>query len=373
MRRFLVMSSLALLGLPAWAALFGNLSLEALRATPGLTIAELHTPEACPGPDPWLDPALNAWPREHGVTMSRFDWRADATEVKAAIGGGLRIVPQRIAYRDGAEVDRLCGCQEPDTVRLWLTALAAGTTRGDILRASLAEVGFDVARSLELAQADTCALHIDGAWQALLDLWNQIPDKAPDQRLTRLTRVAPEMGALAKKYPEIQARLVALRDGLDAAKDAEVPAFDDWFALNGVLGQDEVTLDWYAARRADPALAMVAEHARTGVFQLHVARDAWAEAAALIPDAATWLRKAPPRGATAQLAADGYLALMLAGRTTDGKALLKGMLGGEPEVLACPLLKIITAHPAAASKDQAVLAKHCDDAGVVSAWEAVRP
>jgi hypothetical protein len=355
--------------------LFTRMSPEEARTRPGLTIVELYMAEACEGPDPWLEPELNSWPKKHSATMVRYDWRAEATSVKEAIGSGLKIAPQRIAWRDGVEIDRLCGCADPDDLNLWLTAITAGTTRGDILRATLAERGFDIGLSLEIAKVEVCGVHPDRAWDALFALWEQIPEKAPQERYWRAMRVAPEMASIGKKYPAIREKIVALRDDLTGAKDKDVHAFDDWFALNRVLGDDAMTVTWYDDNRNDPALSDVIEHARLGVFQLHTDKKRWAEAASLVTSPEMWLERAPPRGATLQLVADAYLALMIQQRQKEGKVLLKAILkeAGKDGAQGCAMLKLVTEHPKAVHKDQKVAAKACADEAVVTAWEALLP
>ncbi len=366
----------AWLGLVAGLAHAGTLASPVRRAPwteaaarPGLVVAEIHTPEACDGVDAWLDAELVKVAAALHVDVVRYDWRADATDVSTLLGEGLRAVPQRIARRDGVELDRLCGCASPDALRGWLVGVAGGKTAAD----ALADAGTgvpDAARGIERANAHLCAQRPDAAMATLLDLWVRIPPTDTAGPL-RITRLATEAGKIAKRYPSTRPALVAVRDATEGLAPTSSAAFDDLITLNRVLGEDDRTLAWYDAHRLDPAAADVVEHARTGIFRLRSDRGDWDGAAKEIGDLDRWLAATASAGVGAALRVDMVVALRKVGDTAGANAVVRAIGKPSPSA-ACAAIARWTA-TGVASKAEAALAKRCDVPATLAAWEAALP
>jgi hypothetical protein len=334
-----------------------------------LVVAEIHTAEACDGVDTWLDPELVKVAAALHVEVVRYDWRADAADVSALLGDGLRAVPQRIARRDGVEIDRLCGCASPESLRAWLVGVAGGKTAADALADGGTGVP-DAARGIERANAHLCAQRPDAAMSTLLDLWARIPPTDAAGPL-RITRLATEAGKVAKRYPTTRPALVAVRDATEALAPTSVSAFDDLITLNRVLGEDDATLAWYDAHRLDPAAADVVEHARTGIFRLRADRGDWAGAAKEIGDLDRWLSATSSGGVGAALRVDMVVALRKVGDLGGAKSVVAA-IGKPTAAAACAAIARWTA-TGVASKTEAALAKRCDVPATLAAWEAALP
>ncbi len=302
--------------------------------------------------------------------VSRADGGGEAASL---VGGGKPFRVMRIAYKDGAEVDRLCRCAPEGRMADWVRGLAEGRTAAELARAALGpfeEGELDVAGELDVVEAHWCADRLDAAYDHLLALWDAIPERAPDQRATRLTRLPHDMAVLGSSSPAIAERIRALRDGLTEAKDTALPALDEWVALNRVLGDDALTIAWHAEARQDPARKEVADYVASNVFELLVERGQWAEAGALVDDPEAWLAawKRSPGGLGAAIR--GYGALAAAGRHGDAKKFAKDVVSVAPEGANCQLIEAAIAASAVHNSQKGLL-KGCPET-VVAAWDAAR-
>lgn len=338
-------------------------------ARPGLVIAEIHTAEACDGVDSWIDPELVKVATALHAEVVRYDWRADAADVGTILGDGLRAVPQRIARRDGVEIDRLCGCASPEALSTWLVGVAGGKTAAEALADKSTGVP-DPGRGIERANAHLCALRPDAAMATILDLWARIPptDAAGPVRITRLST---EAGKIAKRYPATRPALASVRDATEVLAATSTQAFDDLITLNRVLGEDDRTLAWYDAHRLDPASSDVVEHARTGIFRLRADRGDWVGAAKEISDVDRWLAATASGPVGAALRVDMVVALRKQGDWPRANTVLKAI--GKPSASeACAAIARWTS-TGVAHKTETALAKRCDVPATLQAWQAALP
>jgi hypothetical protein len=159
-----------------------------------------------------------------------------------------------------------------------------------------------------------------------------------------------------------------MRDALDARKDTELAALDEWVALNRVLLQDERTFAWFAASKDDPSRKRLVDHLAPNVFWMLAEAGKWAEAGAVVGDPEAWLGIWKSQIGGLDPAVWGYAALAAAGRDKDAAALAKGILKTEPGA-ACRLIEKVTEVHAARSA-QAPVSKKCADEKIVEAWAA---
>lgn len=343
------------------------LSPEDVLARKGLVVAEIAKPGACP--DPWASPEVTAWQGGHAdATIAAAPYTKGSYE--KLVGKGFAPTVIKLAWRDGREIDRICGCADGPATVTWLDAVAGGRTQADLHRDGLAaRGGFDVTGWLELVKLHDCANRPYAAYEAARFLWDTIPKASPGDRDVRLSRVAHDLGVLALRDAAVKAEVVALRDALDPGADAA--SLEAWVALNRVLSDDDRTLAWFDSRRGQPDPKGLVASLAPNVFFLLVERGRWAEAGVVIDDPAGWLELWKPQKGGLDSAALGYAALRAAGRDPEAAALAKGILAVAPEGTACRLISRSVEAKAAGVSEKA-LAKKCADPAVVAAWEAAQ-
>lgn len=346
---------------------------ERVAAGPGLAIVELTDGKCAVG---LTEPKVAATLSEYGIATAAAPRTREG--VDRWLGpDGVATGTVRIAFRDGVEVERACGCASVDAVNLWLSELAAGSTHRAELRRT-AESATDVppvGTWLELAYAEQCSARPDDAFRVLRFLWDQIPARWPDQRAFRLTRVALELGKSADRSPAHRAELVALRDSLTATRERDIPTGDDWVALNRVLHDDDTSLAWFGELRTVPTLASLAAHHGPTAWSLLAERERWVDAGGWVTGDlsgwVSWWLASDPRGASL---ATGYATVRARGDVRSAAAIAKEALGRDdaPAGLACALIARSTAL-GVVGKDEGKLARRCDDEAVVDAWSAALP
>jgi hypothetical protein len=364
-----------LVAVPAVAGPFSSLPWSEARQGKGVVVFELTKDGVCQSPEGWADAGLPAWMSEHGVMAVRLDRAKDQGAVRKLVGSGHEEVPMRIAYRDGVEVDRTCGCVDGPGLTAWMQGLSEGQTRADAERARLGDPlqgELDVMAELELVRMHYCANRLEMGAEHLILLWEQIPMRAPEYAEARFVRIGHDMAVLARKSDAVTARLATLRDGLDEAKDTDFAALDDWVALNRVLLQDDRTVSWYDSHRGEAWFAKFLQHQAPNIFFLMVERGRWADAGAMIDDPARWLSRWKPEAGGLEQAIWGYAALMAADRGKDGAWFAKEILKVAPEGTTCQLVaKAVEA--GGADKSQAKWVKGCADEALTAKWTAALP
>lgn len=358
---------LPLLLASALAAPRTDLAVEDAKKLPGLVVIEVGKPGACG--EAWASAEVVAWEGAHpGATFVVAPFTKGSVE--ALLGDVRTAAVTKVAFRDGVEVDRACGCLDGAALAGWLEIVATGGTRALAQRSSLELApDLDTTGWLELVQLEACAARLPEAFAAARHLWDVIPTEAPDQREVRLTRVAHDLGMLAAKDPASRAQLVEMRDALADGKDTDRATLDAWVALNRVLGEDDATLAWFDASRGRADRKALVEAHAPNVFYLLVEKGRWADAGMLIDDVRAWLDLWKAQKAGLDTSTWGYAALRAAGRDKEAAQLAKSVLKVAPEGTACQLLAKST-EVGAASRAEAAVAKDCSDDAVLDAWSA---
>ncbi|MCB9683319.1 MAG: hypothetical protein H6733_17775 [Alphaproteobacteria bacterium] len=344
----------------------------AIERPAGTTIVTLMKEGSCTGDDDgWSSALVSGWLQGNPDTVVvAAPFRRDASDI--LVGDAFQPAVMALAYKDGVQVDRVCGCQSGPDIAAWLGNIASGTTRGDAVAASLGDTvdGNTITRWLDVVQMHYCGNRLDDAFAVAKMLWEQVPPDATELRATRLTRIVHDMGVLAAKDDAIREQVVALRDGLDAAKDSERAALDDWVALNRILRDDDRTIAWFDTVKDDPAKKELTAAQAPNLFYMLAERGKWADAGRLVDDPIAWLAIWKQQTGGLETAAWGYAALLAADRAKDAAKLAKEILRVAPPSTACQLLAKST-EVGATDPSQKPVVKTCDDPAVTAAWAAV--
>jgi len=305
--------------------------------------------------------------------LSRFgSWVQAAAATARLVGEGYEKATMTIAYRDGQEIDRLCGCQAEDNYAKWLDHLSAGQSMAQAWEANLGDFNegdLVVAGQIELADLYKCGGRPGEAARVLARLWKAIPERAPTYQNEKFTVITQHMALLARDSEDAATVFSALRDSYTKAKDENFDALDDWVALNRVLREDDTTVAWYNEHKGDEWYLPLIRHQGPNLFLMLVQRDQWADAGTMISDTdrliANWKQG---HYAIADMF-DAYAALYAAGNVKGGKDVAKAMIAYGDGDTACQLIRTATEAGATHGSQKAV-AKQCEDAPIVDAWSA---
>lgn len=350
-------------------------AIEEALAEPGFVVLDVSSLDACPeGTDGWDTPKVAgavAAVKGRAVEIPRT-----RSSVDRLVGEGLSATVVRYAFQDGVEVDRICGCLEPDRMATWLVQAAAGTTAADARRVELEALAassstepWPVNGWLGVVQLDYCAGRLDAAFDTARMIWDGIPDKAPENRDLRLTRVAHDMGVLATRHEPAKVQIAEMRDALEEAKETDSTALDEWVVLNRLLFDDARTFAWYEASKAEPAKAELTKRLAPNVFYMKAEAGDWAGAAAVVDDVDAWLATWKRQSGGLETATWGYAALLVADRDKEAAKLAKGILKVSDAGAACRLIAK-SVEVGGTSSSQKSVAKSCDDQATVDAWTA---
>jgi hypothetical protein len=190
--------------------------------TPGLVVYQISLPDRCEDGDAFADDETAVWMSKNDVRAKLLDRNRNYKEVPELVGTGRNVTTMQIAYVDGKEFDRRCGCVETKDAIRWMIGLKAGRTASDLEREAVGDAtegDFDVQTELDIVQKQYCGGHHVEAFETLHNLWVRIPIDKPEFMGHRLARVAHDMGVLARASEDVQGRLRKMRDALSLAKD----------------------------------------------------------------------------------------------------------------------------------------------------------
>ena len=230
----------------------------------------------------WRDTEVVSWLDAHAIALQvdvdrEQEW-ARAQKISA--------MPTLIAFKAGAEVDRIVGGRKPRQLLDWLEGLERGETAVEQLRHSLDEAGSDINGRFELARALLAAGKFDEATDHFAWLWEHMAEIDPDMAGVRVSFLASEIGSLVAQDEAARSRFRAVRDRAGSAAGDELAAAArfDWIVLNEVLGEPDATLAWLdrvlATHPGAPGLARFGGR----LIPLLLSRDRWADAARFVDD-----------------------------------------------------------------------------------------
>lgn len=250
----------------AGPALFADLKLDEAIAqgkAQGRILVVKGTAEWC-GPckqmdrTTWVDPKVEAWFKDKGLAIA-VDVDADPTTAKRL---KVRAMPTMIAFKDGAEVDRIVGGRNAAQFLTWLEGLERGQTGVDRAREDAKPregARVDVEKRLELASALSESGRHAEALEEYLWLWNNMLQHDPGYMGVRVSFMTSEMGQLAQSHEPAREKFTQLRDAIEGrlrSGDAEMSELVDWIALTlDTLDEPERVIAWYERVKDDPEAA----------------------------------------------------------------------------------------------------------------------
>jgi thioredoxin 1 len=230
----------------------------------------------------WRDAEVVAWLEAHATAL-QIDVDQEQEWAKAH---RITAMPTLIAFKDGAEFDRVVGGRKPADLLDWLNGLQQGETAVAQLQRSVGEGDANVSGRLDLARALLTAGKLDEAAREFVWLWEHMDKLQPDMAGVRVSYVASEIETLVSQDESARSQFRAIRDrtAIEAAADPAGDARLDWIVLNEALGEQAATLNWFdhfaAAHPGRLALGAIANH----LTPLLLSRDRWADAARLVDD-----------------------------------------------------------------------------------------
>ena len=108
------------LALAAHAGPYTDVSLPEALQGQGLVLAVVPKAGVCTE-DPW--PLAEDWLGRHNATAVLLKPGRDTDVLKEVVGEGPYLPPMALAWHDGAELDRVCGCLSPEELAGWLGGL----------------------------------------------------------------------------------------------------------------------------------------------------------------------------------------------------------------------------------------------------------
>ncbi len=273
----------------------------------------------------WQDPSVTTWFKENAVAVQIDVDRDDRLAAELRVSA----MPTVIVYQPGqtAEFAREVGYQRPVELLTWLKASKSGERPIDVLREQAAVAikkgEGEVQARYELANGMVEAGQLPGATGQYLWLWNNIPNKDSTKMELRNSTMPAEITRLIAKYPPAKKHFISLRN------EAEKSNRDDWINLNRMLGDDQITLEWFDSARKDPERSSELQQASSSLKRVLLAHDRFADAALFYPNPLKQLSQINEGGKTGKddsqtdslhkIAVEMYACLLAAGRETEAE------------------------------------------------------
>jgi len=249
--------------------------------------------------DTWPAEPVRAWLSEHAVPI-----QIDVDE-EQELSRSLKIeaMPTVIAFKDGAEFDRVVGYKGPDDLLAWLEGVRAGRRSGDAVReraATLAtsddiDARYDVAKDL-LRQRD-----YEAAAKHYLWLWKNTRS-GPRYAGVRLSFMLSDIHRLCDAYEPAREAFAAYHDVLDAklrsSGSIDMDDWSEWFALGREFDDDRRVLSYFDQKRSEDGRlpwagprGFLGDYVDQQVFEVLIKHDRFADAGRMLGDLETAARK----------------------------------------------------------------------------------
>ena len=228
----------------------------------------------------WVAPEVVRWLVDNTVAI-----QVDA-DTEAAAPFRIQAVPTIIAFRAGAELDRVTGSRPAVALLEWLEGLSSGQTEHNRMKAAprtdlrsrlnlsivLFQRCLDDESHDELACISQHALEVDESWVGV-----------------RHSFLIAALAPLVERSTKTRERFAAFRDL--AQSDLSLQAsFSDWVTLNQLLGDEQVVAAWAASITPDTARQLKVLQNRAALDIL-AQRGAWTTLGQLISDPLQFLRE----------------------------------------------------------------------------------
>lgn len=214
----------------------------------------------------------------------------------------IRAMPTVVAFRDGAEIDRVVGLQRPGELLAWIDGLERGETSLQRARTQASAAPTNVQVRMSFARSLVEAGELGEATTEYVWLWMHMLEHEPTMIGVRHSFLLAELKELVSRHPPARDAFAALRDA--AAPPAEgMPSRDalrDWFTLNEVLDDKLATLAWFdVVRTRLDATSPLVPVVELRVVPMLIESGRWNDVAALYPAPRATLAETAQRNARA--------------------------------------------------------------------------
>lgn len=260
----------------------------------GLVFMVYATASWC-GPCQWMQ--RTTWQDEELIALIHqfaVVYKLDVDEERAlAQQHGVQAMPTMIAYREGDEFERTRGARDADYMMTWIRNVHEGerTVTQRAQRPVPLDVDpddidpQDIQQRMNFARQLLRARKFEEATEEFLWLWQNMLEHSPSMYGVRLSFFISDLKRLFAAHEPARHPFAELRDELETRMSqgkAERDEIVDWTHLNGALGDEERSLEWYEAHKDNHDLSTVIRQVESTVYDLLVFRNRWAEAGRLV-------------------------------------------------------------------------------------------
>lgn len=247
----------------------------------------------------WRDEDVEEWVSKAGLAV-QFD-----VDQHGETAQRLKItaLPTIIAFKDGAEFDRVVGYRTAEQMSAWIEGMMLGKKGEGADGQADAVAGFG--EMPKLTPEETALLgRMDAAKQLLTggkrdealaiykELWSEIPETAPKLLPVRGSLLAMDITVLAASDAPTREHFAAVRDALEPRVQtgrASPQELDDWVVLNSVLDDEERTLAWFDNVKEDPRRARAVDSVANRLRSLLQEHARFGDLAPLLPNPPAFL------------------------------------------------------------------------------------
>jgi thiol-disulfide isomerase/thioredoxin len=198
----------------------------------------------------WPDPVVTSWIGQHALAI-----QIDVDEQQElARTLTIEAMPTVIAFKDGAEFDRIVGFRDAPGLIAWLDDVKAGKRTKDVVleKAQSLEGSTDVKARFDLARALLQQGEYERALGEFIWLWPN-SRKLPAFAGVRLSFMLSDIQRLCSVYEPAREAFSEILDEVDLAvqldRATEYLHWAEWFALGAHLDESARVLAFYEARR----------------------------------------------------------------------------------------------------------------------------
>lgn len=195
----------------------------------------------------WSDPWLAAWLDERAIVSA-----VNADDAAVSREFRVRATPTVVVMKDGEELGRTLRLLGAEQMREWIEdpsgALSgAPTPKFNEVRA--------LKEKLDLAPGLLVRGEYEKSAELYAELWDTMLDIDPSAAEYRMTEVLGGIGDVVDVYEESSDRFIEIRDRegeLIKAGNVTAERVRDWISLNGVLYEEDATMEWIDSAKDDP-------------------------------------------------------------------------------------------------------------------------
>jgi len=234
----------------------------------------------------WVDDKVIKWINTNAIAV------ALDVDAQPAIAKSLSVeaMPTMIAFKNGKEFDRVVGYKSGADLLAWLEGVARGEKSIEAVQQRAKPAGdgkIDTQARMQVAQSLAQSGQFEKAAEEFVWLWQHMLEHDPAMTGVRLSFMANDMQALAKKSPVAKAKFTELRDQTgELLKKPKVSGTDlsDWLILNTIIEDQKATLDWFDGVKNQAKWTPLLTRQARILTPLLIEQSRWADIALLYPD-----------------------------------------------------------------------------------------